>query len=156
MKIESELKHFQSRKCIWKCRLRNGVYLVSASMPVLCRLGQRLMQQEQPGMSHQFDHKCCSVASKKTSYQYHWERMVGYIKSYQWYMTPSPWNAAEHCAAFKVNGGMGAHTTIDCERSSPTSHHHYFLPNNPFLLNILGQWLLTIILSKFFNICYLV
>ena len=35
-------------------------------------------------------------------------------------MTPSPWNAAEHCAAFKVNGRMGVHTTINCERSTPT------------------------------------
>ena len=25
-------KHFHSRKCIWKCRLRNGAYFVSASM----------------------------------------------------------------------------------------------------------------------------
>ena len=27
MKFESEFKHFHSRKCIWKCRLRNGVHL---------------------------------------------------------------------------------------------------------------------------------
>ena len=27
MKFSSEFKHFHSRKCIWKCRLRNGVHL---------------------------------------------------------------------------------------------------------------------------------
>ena len=27
MKFQSEFKHFHSRKCIWKCRLRNGVHL---------------------------------------------------------------------------------------------------------------------------------
>ena len=27
MKFQSEFKHFYSRKCIWKCRLRNGVHL---------------------------------------------------------------------------------------------------------------------------------
>ena len=30
--ILAKFIHFHSRKCIWKCRLRNGVYLVSASM----------------------------------------------------------------------------------------------------------------------------
>ena len=27
MKFQSEFKHFHSRKCTWKCRLRNGVHL---------------------------------------------------------------------------------------------------------------------------------
>ena len=30
--ILSNVIHFHSRKCIWKCRLENGGYLVSASM----------------------------------------------------------------------------------------------------------------------------
>ena len=30
--ILSEFKQFHSRKCTWKCRLRNGVHFVSASM----------------------------------------------------------------------------------------------------------------------------
>ena len=30
--ILSEIDYFHSRKCIWKCRLRNGVYVVSASL----------------------------------------------------------------------------------------------------------------------------
>ena len=32
VKSKAKFIHFHSRKCIWKCRLRNGVYLVSASM----------------------------------------------------------------------------------------------------------------------------
>ena len=32
MKFHSKSIHFHSRKCICKCRLRNGVYFVSASM----------------------------------------------------------------------------------------------------------------------------
>ena len=32
MKSSAKFIHFHSRKCIWKCRLRKGVYLVSASM----------------------------------------------------------------------------------------------------------------------------
>ena len=27
MKFQSQFKHFHSRKCIWRCRLRNGVHL---------------------------------------------------------------------------------------------------------------------------------
>ena len=30
--VKSEFKHFHSRKCTWKCRLRNGIHFVSASM----------------------------------------------------------------------------------------------------------------------------
>ena len=38
MKFQLEYKHFYSRKCIWKCRLRNGGHFVqggggSADMP---------------------------------------------------------------------------------------------------------------------------
>ena len=32
MKFQSKFIHFQSRKCIWKCRLRIGGHVVSASM----------------------------------------------------------------------------------------------------------------------------
>ena len=30
MKFQSKFSHFQSRKCVWKCRLRNGIHFVSA------------------------------------------------------------------------------------------------------------------------------
>ena len=42
VEFQSEFKHFHSRKCIWKCRLQNGVYFVSASM---C-LGSVLKRQQ--------------------------------------------------------------------------------------------------------------
>ena len=32
MKFWSKFKYFHSRKCIWKCRLRNGVHFVSVTM----------------------------------------------------------------------------------------------------------------------------
>ena len=32
VKFLSKFRHFHSRKCIWKCRLRNGSHFVSASM----------------------------------------------------------------------------------------------------------------------------
>ena len=35
MKFQSEFKHFHSRKCTSKCRLRKGVHFVSASMPFI-------------------------------------------------------------------------------------------------------------------------
>ena len=38
MKFQSEFKHFHSRKCSSKCRLRNGVHFVSASMCWLVRI----------------------------------------------------------------------------------------------------------------------
>ena len=44
-----------------------------------------VFMQDKPGISSQCRSWCPSVVSKESRYQYHWEFMVGYIKSYQLY-----------------------------------------------------------------------
>ena len=43
MKFQSNSIHFLSRKCIWKCRLQNGVHFVSASMCKYISLSRYLL-----------------------------------------------------------------------------------------------------------------
>ena len=43
MKFQSKFIHFHSRKCIWKCRLQNAVYFVSASEEGQQRISPRGM-----------------------------------------------------------------------------------------------------------------
>ena len=78
VKFKSKFKHFHSRKCVWKCRLRNAGHFVSAPMCIKawtfvwlpqCQCSNRQLQGYLATTKHSRPCACFSGCTERTRQQ---------------------------------------------------------------------------------------